>query len=242
MEKKTSRPMTPFDEWTVPNELHTMKLLLPYTPADSQPVLGMLIKVIELQHTMEYFQHTKKSMHSQDLSSGFSSPLDILDEISPYLPPEQAGMIDTFRNMMNIMDMVQMMQVFSDSNEAPPADPDGRGEENPSAGSGSPDTRPPFTDSSDHDNREASTKTDGLGSRFNPMNLVMGMLSPEQQEMFEMYQTMFSQPEESMDTSTESPEYTAFGAQDDDTSDDAAFDIQDNDAYSNKERNDIGYE
>ena len=28
------------------------------------------------------------------------------------------------------------------------------------------------------------------------MQLVMGMLSPEQQEMFEMYQTMFSQPEE----------------------------------------------
>ena len=28
------------------------------------------------------------------------------------------------------------------------------------------------------------------------MQRVMGMLSPEQQEMFEMYQTMFSQPEE----------------------------------------------
>ena len=182
MEKKPPRPMTPFDEWTVPNELHTLKLLLPYTPAASQPALGMLIKVIELQHTMDYFQQKKNFIQSQDFSSGFSSPLDMLEEISPYLPPDEASMLNTFRNMMNIMDMVQMMQEFSGGMETD-FDP-----------SGSPDSE--ASSGNDAGCREGEPSFGMFGGGFDPMQLMMGMLSPEQQEMFQMYQTMFSQPEE----------------------------------------------
>ena len=83
MEKKSPTPMTPFDEWTVPKELHILKLLLPYTPASSQQALGILVKVIELQHTFQYFQQQKNVLHSQEFSAGFSSPLDMLEEIAP---------------------------------------------------------------------------------------------------------------------------------------------------------------
>lgn len=197
MEKKPPRPMTPFDEWTVPDELHTLKLLLPYTPAASQPALGMLIKVIELQHTMDFFQQKKNHIHSQDFSGSFSSPLDMLEEISPYLPPKEADMVSTFRNMMHIMDMVQMMQASSGAGEDVPSTPD------------------------------------GPGSGFNPMGMVMGMLSPEQQEMFEMYQDMFSQPESSMDTSAGSS---------DNNPENAGFDTQDDHENPDQERNDPDYE
>ncbi len=190
MEKKSPTPMTPFDEWTVPKELHILKLLLPYTPASSQQALGILVKVIELQHTFQYFQQQKNVLHSQEFSAGFSSPLDMLEEIAPYLPPEQAEMLGTFRNMMNIMDMVQMMQEFSAGTDQEPY------------GSGSPGTDASSQSSSQYNaDRQEPQKTSGSfgggsGGGFDPMQLVMGMLSPEQQEMFEMYQTMFSQPEE----------------------------------------------
>lgn len=190
MEKKSPTPMTPFDEWTVPKELHILKLLLPYTPASSQQALGILVKVIELQHTFQYFQQQKNVLHSQEFSAGFSSPLDMLEEIAPYLPPEQAEMLGTFRNMMNIMDMVQMMQEFSAGTDQEPYE------------SGSPGTDASSQNSSQYNaDRREPQKTSGsfgggFGGGFDPMQLVMGMLSPEQQEMFEMYQTMFSQPEE----------------------------------------------
>ncbi len=186
MEKKSPTPMTPFDEWTVPKELHILKLLLPYTPASSQQALGILVKVIELQHTFQYFQQQKNVLHSQEFSAGFSSPLDMLEEIAPYLPPEQAEMLGTFRNMMNIMDMVQMMQEFSAGADQEPYE------------SGSPGTDASSQSSSQYnaDRREPQKTSGSFGGGFDPMQLVMGMLSPEQQEMFEMYQTMFSQPEE----------------------------------------------
>lgn len=186
MEKKPSTPMTPFDEWTVPRELHILKLLIPYTPAASQQTLGILVKIMELQHTFQYFQQQKNALHSQEASAGFSSPLDMLEEIAPYLPPEQAEMLGTFRNMMNIMDMVQMMQEFSAGANQEPYE------------SGGPETDASSENSSQYnaDRREPQKTSGSFGGGFDPMQLVMGMLSPEQQEMFEMYQTMFSQPEE----------------------------------------------
>lgn len=183
MEKKAPTPMTPFDEWTVPKELHTLKLLLPYTPSASQQALGILIKVIELQHTIQYFGQQKNFLHEQDISSGFSSPMEMLEEISPYLPPEQASMLETFRNMMNIMDMVQMMQTFSENTG------------NTFSGDSSSESENSFQDS-ESSQKGSSMGSDTAGSGFNPMQLVMGMLSPEQKDMFEMYQTMFSQSEE----------------------------------------------
>ena len=182
MEKKPSTPMTPFDEWTVPRELHILKLLIPYTPAASQQTLGILVKIMELQHTFQYFQQQKNALHSQEASAGFSSPLDMLEEIAPYLPPEQAEMLGTFRNMMNIMDMVQMMQEFSGGMETD-FDPSGSPDSEASSGNGA-------------GRREGEPSFGMFGGGFDPMQLMMGMLSPEQQEMFQMYQTMFSQPGE----------------------------------------------
>lgn len=196
MEKKTPTPMTPFDEWTVPKELHMLKLFLPYTPVSYRQVLGILIKVIELQYTVQYFDRQKNLLHEQNFSSGFSSPLEMLEEISPYLPSEQVNMMETFRNMMNIMDMVQMMQAFSD-------DP-GNADPNPDDSDG----KASFQEAADSDKKGSSTDSGGSGkgtpfmgfggsgNAFDPMQLVMGMLSPEQKDMFEMYQTMFSQPTE----------------------------------------------
>ena len=177
MEKKNPRPMTLFDEQTIPSELHTLKLLLPYTPASLRQTFAILIRVLELKHTIYYFQHFRDFTTHIEVSAS-SSPLHMMEELSPYLSPEEANMLETFRNMMNIMDMVQMMQEFSADTENE---------------SGSPEPDAPSQNTAGR--RDSQNIFGNLGGGFDPMQLVMGMLSPEQQEMFEMYQTMFSQPE-----------------------------------------------
>jgi hypothetical protein len=175
MDEKTTRPMTPFDELTIPEEVQMLKLLLPYTPASGQKNIGILIRFLELQHTIQFFRHS--TMGTDVTSSGHSSAsfLEILEAISPYLAPKDAEMIRTFREFMNIMEMAQTLQSgFSDQEEC--------------------------TD-------------DGNNSfgNLNPMDLMKGMLSPEQQEMFQMYQTMFDQEgaaaHERMDEQSENEEY-----------------------------------
>lgn len=177
MEKDSLKPMTPFDELTVPPELQIMKLLLPYTPASNQQMLGILIKFLELQHTVHLFRHATLKTQSQTSNGNPPSFADILDEISPYLPSQGLQMIHTFHEIMNIMELAKTLRETSDSCE----------------------------NSSDN-----TAKSSPFGT-FNPADLMKGMLSPEQQEMFQMYQSMFEQEGEpthgQMDGTSSSEKY-----------------------------------
>lgn len=159
MEKKSTTPLSPFDELTIPSELQLLKLILPYTPVTNQKMLGILIKFLELEYTIDFFQHCTLKLHSQttDAPVSFSN---IISEIAPYLSKRDSQMLASVQNILNIL---EMMQTFQDTSSTSPAD------------------------------------------------LFSGMLSPEQQEMFQMYQTMFQQEGDSqnerMDESSTSKEY-----------------------------------
>ena len=159
MEKKSTTPLSPFDELTIPSELQLLKLILPYTPVTNQKMLGILIKFLELEYTIDFFQHCTLKLHSQttDAPVSFSN---VISEIAPYLSKRDSQMLASVQNILNIL---EMMQTFQDTSSTSPAD------------------------------------------------LFSGMLSPEQQEMFQMYQTMFQQEGDSqnerMDESSTSKEY-----------------------------------
>lgn len=159
MEKKSTTPLSPFDELTIPSELQLLKLILPYTPVTNQKMLGILIKFLELEYTIDFFQHCTLKLHSQttDAPVSFSN---IISEIAPYLSKRDSQMLASVQNILNIL---EMMQTFQDTSSTSPAD------------------------------------------------LFSGMLSPEQQEMFQMYQTMFQQEGDSqnerLDESSTSKEY-----------------------------------
>lgn len=164
MEKQPPKPMTPFDELVIPQQLHMLKLILPYTPSSNQQFLGVFIKFLELKETMAFFQNSGNPLHTQAFNR--SSPptaMEMLQEIKPYMPPKEAEMMDTFSNMMNIMEMVQMFQ-----------------------GSGGDTGGSPFGDMSD-----MFSSFGGGSGGINPMDMMMGMLTPEQQNMFQMYNHMF---------------------------------------------------
>lgn len=102
MEKKTPRPMTPFDTLFTPPFLYTLKLLLPYTPAETQRFLAVFIKFSEFRHVLhEFHRFTSRSTDS------------ILEDLKPYLTPEEQESFSQAENIMNMMSMMEMMQSMS---------------------------------------------------------------------------------------------------------------------------------
>lgn len=208
MEKQPPRPITPFDELVTPPQLHMMKLFLPYTPSSNQRFLGVFVKFLELKEAISFFQSAGNDLHMQAFqNSAPPSFMEIMQEIKPYLPPKESEMIDTFLNMMNIMEMAQMFQ-------------------------GNPD----FNFDTSSGQAEESSSPGGLSGLFsggfNPMDMMMGMLTPEQQSMFQMYNNMFAND---MNSGHSDP--------DDTDTNDSAYEHPDAESmnYDQTEENDINF-
>lgn len=170
MEKKMPKPMTPFDELVIPQQLHMLKLFLPYTPSSNQHFLGVFIKFLELKETIAFFQDSKNNLHTQAFHRDSPpSPTEMLTELKPYMPPQQSEMMDSFLNMMNIMEMMQMFQGNDGGDSSGNTDSGGFGGMN-----------------------NMGNMADMFSGGFNPMDMMMGMMTPEQQNMFQMYNNMFA--------------------------------------------------
>lgn len=155
MDQFDTEKMTPFDKLISSSQLQMMKLMIPYTPPDSQRMIAILTKFLELEQTIEFFRHFDSDLHSQTFEKAISSPLDMLEELAPYLPEQLRASMDSILSIINMMQMASAMEHMA------------------SEGDG---------------HSEAGT--------FNPMDMMQGMLTPEQQNMFEMYNTMFNETED----------------------------------------------
>ena len=151
MQEETTDKMTPFDRLISSKDLQLMKLIIPYTPPANQHMLAILVKFLELNRTIKIFHQSRQNIHTQTFEKSFSSPLDIVDEIRPYLSEAERTSIDSILNVFNMMQMLEAMEKMSSQNN------------------------------------QSETET------FNPMDMVKEMLTPEQQTIFEMYNTMFQE-------------------------------------------------
>lgn len=115
-------PQTPFDHLVVPQQLQMMKLLLPYISTSNQSMLGIFIKFLELQHTIQYFQNPRSLLKMQAFEKKEFSFINILEEFLPYLDPKQGEMI---HNMLNALQMMEMFQNISDMPDMSAADSGG---------------------------------------------------------------------------------------------------------------------
>ena len=88
MEKNPKHFLTPFDELTTSRQLQTIKLLLPYLPTNGQRMLGIFIRLNELQNAIHLFRGFPVSPPSDSLS-----PSRILSDLSPYLSEEESQQI-----------------------------------------------------------------------------------------------------------------------------------------------------
>lgn len=110
MEKHPPLPMTPFDSMVTSPELQMMKLMLPYTPSSYRRFMAFYIKFIELQNTIRHFGLFGSGNVPDAFGRRPSSPMDILEDLKPYMGKE-AETMDMILNAMNMMEMMKGMEM-----------------------------------------------------------------------------------------------------------------------------------
>lgn len=173
-----------FDALYTTNQIQKLKVLLPYIEPSMQKHLAVYIKYMELQYTMTI---TKK--HAAALCGcGLSQPekpdlKKLCKELCLYSTPEEIRQLEQIQNMLQTLETVQemtqtmnaMQEIFPDmnmdslfGNPLSGSDPSG----DTAAGS-----------------ENAGGSPDGFASSGSPMlSMLMNMLTPEQKEMYEMFQ------------------------------------------------------
>jgi len=111
MEKNYPLPMTPFDELSTSPQFQTMKLLLPYLPASYQKLLAFYIKFMEFQKIRYYFSIKRNPPYVRSVSS----PDEMLNELRPYLTPEDCESLDSVLSILNMMELMKTMNMDSSS-------------------------------------------------------------------------------------------------------------------------------
>lgn len=109
MESKT-KPMTPFDELVSPSDFFYLKLLIPYVPKQMQRFLGIYIKYNEFMNTL----HSFYGFPDSDFANIFDNPIDIFENLKPYLSPEEFDKFEQIESLLSMIEMMKMMQQDSD--------------------------------------------------------------------------------------------------------------------------------
>lgn len=152
-----------FDALYTTNQIQKLKVLLPYIEPPMQKNMAVYIKYMELQYTMRYVRKHPFQISGCSISSDQRPDLQSLClQLSLYSSPEEIKQLEQFRSMIQTMETVQeMSQTFSALKEIFP---------DMSASS-------PF-----------GAASDDSGGSFSMMDMLTNMFTPEQKEMFEMFQ------------------------------------------------------
>lgn len=161
-----------FDALYTTNQIQKLKVLLPYIDPAMQKNMAVYIKYMELQYTMRYVRRHPFQISGCSIPDGQKPDLQSLClQLSLYSSPEEIRQLEQFRNMLQTMETFQeMSQTLSALQEIFP---------DMSAASS-------FGGASS-DETDAGSGNAGPGS-FSMMDMLMNMLTPEQKEMFEMFQ------------------------------------------------------
>ena len=167
-----------FDALYTTNQIQKLKVLLPYIEPSMQKNMAVYIKYMELQYTMHYVRRHPFQISGCSISDSQKPDLQSLClQLSLYSSPEEIRQLEQFRNMLQTMETVQEMsqtlsalqEIFPDMAASSPFE--GNASNEPDSGSG----------------------ITGPGS-LSMMDMLMNMLSPEQKEMFEMFQQQNLEP------------------------------------------------
>ena len=162
MDDQSKIPMPPFDTLISTPGLRMMKLMIPYLPPSNQRMLAVYVKFMELQQTFSFFQNFRSDLHSCAFEKEVSSPSDILEELRPFLRKSDCEMIDQIQNMLSAMEIAASFQNMTKES------------------------------SSKQSCSDASSDSSSSTPAFDLSMLLQGMLSPEQQNLFETYRDLSS--------------------------------------------------
>lgn len=107
-----------FDHFYTTNHIQILKSLLPFFHTGLFSYLPVLIKYLELQHTLKLTQKGMQPFeHGISIASSQAPDLDgIYKAVKNYLTPEEDknihGLLDMMHTMENVKEMQKMMELF----------------------------------------------------------------------------------------------------------------------------------
>lgn len=162
MEKQDNDSIQAFDTLYTTSQIQLLKILLPFCSPHMRGSLVVMIRFMEFQYTLSFVRAHPESFLAKPLPFSFN---EICDRMQNCCPPGLRPMLEQLQSIQNALqmyeEMKQMMELFQ-----------GMEAENPAR---------------DTD----STEDPGPGGGFDPMSMLSGMLTPEQMEMFRMFQSDF---------------------------------------------------
>lgn len=153
-----------FDEMTTTDRIRMLKSALPYVEISMQKYMAIYIKLLELMYIISYFRNEPQKFAARFSKCKSNDPREVMKGLKKYCSKSEQASVDQILQMMQAFEMYQKYSAFLQ----------------PFASMGN--------DSENADGASAAGSASASGK--DPLSSLMGMLSPEQLKMFEMFKEM----------------------------------------------------
>ena len=204
MEKLEPDSIQAFDALYTTNQIQVLKLLLPFCSPQTQRSLAILIRLLELNYTIGFVRSHPEAFHAPSDSLSFP---DLCVKIRGFCPPQLQAMLDQLMSFQNAMQMYEqikpLLELFAEqgTDSGSPRDTDGGSSQDTDSGSQQgAKTQGKETRDKEVQVKEVQNGNDAPGKSPDPLpdlaELLAGMLSPSQRELFQMFQKGFQAAED----------------------------------------------
>ena len=204
MEKLEPDSIQAFDALYTTNQIQVLKLLLPFCSPQTQRSLAILIRLLELNYTIGFVRSHPEAFYAPSDSLSFP---DLCVKIRGFCPPQLQAMLDQLMSFQNAMQMYEqikpLLELFAEqgTDSGSPRDTDGGSSQDTDSGSQQgAKTQGKETRDKEVQDKEVQNRNDAPGRSPDPLpdpaELLAGMLSPSQRELFQMFQKGFQAAED----------------------------------------------
>ena len=181
-----------FDVLYTTNQAQLLKILLPYCEPNIRRGLTVMIRFLEFRYTLNLIRNHPECFSREPPAVCIS---EICEKLRVYCTPEMQLVLDKLQAIQNAMQMYEQMKTLYEL--FPRAEETGAdslwellsGLSGFSGSAAGNDGRKPGEKAAcENESKEGPPPSD----TFDPMQMVLGMLSPDQREMFQMFQTEFN--------------------------------------------------
>lgn len=106
--------LTPLDQIANQNHLQLIKAALPYIQSSSQKTLSVMIKMMELQNILHFYNKSSAVIHACNTESERGGILDMLTEMRTYCEGEEQKLLDQW---IQIASALELYSIFSQPSE-----------------------------------------------------------------------------------------------------------------------------
>lgn len=112
--------LTPIDQIASQNHLQLFKAAIPYFHAQQQKNLSVMVKIMELQNIIRFYNHNPKCVSACAASNDSPSLLDILSDMRNYCEGGDQQMLDQW---IQLAGTLELYSVFAQSPDIFSQDP-----------------------------------------------------------------------------------------------------------------------